>query len=274
MNLSQYLGDPGERPLERLVDDGGFTSIFRTIGCIGDSLSSGEFEATDEEGQNKTYHDDYEYSWGQYMARAAGNKVYNFSRGGMTAKEFWESFADEIDCWHPDKLCQAYILALGVNDLYGIGMEWGLELGSLDDVDLENYENNKDTFCGYLARIIQKLKQLQPEARIFLMTMPRGQLSDQDAKVHQHADLMHELAACFTCTYVLDLRRYAPVYDEAFKRSFYLGGHMNPMGYVLTAKMVMSYIDYIVRHNMEDFAQVGFIGKGLRYYPEQHQTEG
>jgi len=35
---------------------------------------------------------------------------------------------------------------------------------------------------------------------------------------------------------------------------------MNPMGYLLTAKYVMSYIDYIIRHNMEDFAQVGFIG--------------
>ena len=35
-----------EKPLENLVTDGGFTGIFRTIGCIGDSLSSGEFEGT------------------------------------------------------------------------------------------------------------------------------------------------------------------------------------------------------------------------------------
>ena len=33
------------------------------------------------------------------------------------------------------------------------------------------------------------------------------------------------------------------------------------MGYLLTGKMVSSYIDYIVRNNMEDFAQLGFIGK-------------
>ena len=37
MNLNKYLADPAEKPLERIVDDGGFTSIFRTIGCIGDS---------------------------------------------------------------------------------------------------------------------------------------------------------------------------------------------------------------------------------------------
>ena len=42
---------------------------------------------------------------------------------------------------------------------------------------------------------------------------------------------------------------------------FYLGGHMNPCGYILTARQVMSYIDYIIRHNMRDFKEVGFIGK-------------
>ena len=74
-------------------------------------------------------------------------------------------------------------------------------------------------------------------------------------------ELLYDLAAHFDYTYVLDLYRYAPVYDAEFRRNFYLGGHMNAAGYVLTSKMVMSYIDYLVRHNPEDFAQVGFIGK-------------
>ena len=51
-------------PLETLVQDGGFVCIFRTIGCIGDSLSSGEFQSTKEDG-SQGYHDMYEYSWGQ-----------------------------------------------------------------------------------------------------------------------------------------------------------------------------------------------------------------
>jgi hypothetical protein len=262
MNLLQFLADPAEQPLERIVDDGGFTGIFRTIGCIGDSLSSGEFESTDETGTKKGYHDYFEYSWGQYIARAAGCKVYNFSRGGMTAKEYWESFAEKNDYWNLDKLCQAYIIALGVNDLYGRKME----IGSVSDIDFDNYNNNKDTFCGYYARIIQRLKSMQPQARFFLMTMPRSNRPDGDENVRKHAELMHELAKIFNYTYVIDLAKYAPVYDEEFKRNFFLGGHMNPMGYLLTAKMTMSYIDYIIRHNMEDFSQVGFIGKGVHNY--------
>ena len=73
-----------------------------------------------------------------------------------------------------------------------------------------------------------------------------------------------DFAAYFDNSYVLDLRAYAPVYDAEFRRQFFLGGHMSPAGYVFTAKLFLSYIDYIIRHNMGDFKQVGFIGTGLR----------
>ncbi len=69
------------------------------------------------------------------------------------------------------------------------------------------------------------------------------------------------MADYFDYTYVLDFRKYAPVHDEEFKKKFYMGGHLNAAGYMLTAKMTMSYIDYIIRNNMEDFSQVAFIGK-------------
>ena len=67
-----------EKPLDTLVGDGGLCGVFRTIGCVGDSLSSGEFESLDASG-NKTYHDMFEYSWGQYLARMAGLTARNFS---------------------------------------------------------------------------------------------------------------------------------------------------------------------------------------------------
>ena len=37
----------------------------------------------------------------------------------------------------------------------------------------------------------------------------------------------------------------------------------NQGGYVLTADYVGSYIDYIIRHNMNKFKEVGFIGTDL-----------
>ena len=86
--MIKFMAEENEKPFDNIAVNGGFTSIFRTIGCIGDSLSSGELESN--EIGKIGYHDYFEYSWGQFIARDAGCKVYNFSRGGMTAKEYIE----------------------------------------------------------------------------------------------------------------------------------------------------------------------------------------
>lgn len=250
-----------EKPLDNILSDGGFCGIFRRIACIGDSLSSGEFESMDDAG-NKMYFDKYEYSWGQYIARATGSKVYNFSRGGMTSKEYVSGWADQAGFFDNDKLCQAYIIALGVNDLNNYAKE-DSEFGDISDIDLKNPDNtNKETFVGSYANIIQRLKQNQPKAKFFLMTLPREESDSESyaALKEKHRDVLFKLADIFDYTYVLDFFKYAPVYDEEFKEKCYLGGHLNPVGYIVTAKLVMSYIDYIIRHNTEDFKQVAFIG--------------
>lgn len=259
MDIGSYFVSENEKPLDKIVSDGGFVSIFRTIGCIGDSLSSGEFESTDESGTKKGYHDMFDYSWGQFMARAAGCKVYNFSRGGMTAKEYMEKFAEKNGFWSEDKLCRAYVLALGVNDLYR------QPVGDISDINADDYTLNADTFCGWYARIIQRLKQMQPKARFFLVTMPREN-DEREAIRESHAALLHKLAEYFDYTYVVDLHKYAPVYDENFKRAFYLGGHMNAAGYKLTADMIMSYMDYIIRSDFESFSQIGFVGSDVHNF--------
>ncbi len=259
MDITKFYANPNERPLDHIKPDGGFTGIFRTVACVGDSLSSGEFESTNEAG-GKGYHDLFEYSWGQYIARAAGTKVYNFSRGGMTAKEYLEGWGEANGVWDPGKAAQAYIFALGVNDLFGLRQE----LGTADDVDLENPDDSKPTFAGMYAKIILKYKEIQPKARFFLMTMPRESANPDgnpgDCVRRGHAKLLHDLAAKLDYTYVIDLFRDGPVYDAEFRYNFFLGGHMNAAGYLLTAQMTMTYIDWIIRNNPEDFAQIGFVG--------------
>ena len=58
-----------EKPLDRLVESYSYTSVFRTMAFVGDSLSSGEFQILGSDGKNR-YYDMCEYSWGQYIARA------------------------------------------------------------------------------------------------------------------------------------------------------------------------------------------------------------
>ena len=84
------------------------------------------------------------------------------------------------------------------------------------------------------------------------------------ARGEAHRKLLYDFAAHFSNSYVIDLWQYAPVYDAAFRKQFFMGGHMSPTGYAFTAKLFLSYIDWIIRHNMADFKQVGFIGTGLK----------
>ena len=260
MNINDYYMAEHEKPLDRIVPDGGFCGIFRRICCIGDSLSSGEFEIVDDDGKH-SYYDIYEQSWGQYISRMTGAEVYNFSRGGMTAKEYCESFADTNGFWSYRKSAQAYIIALGVNDLFGLNESIGL----IEDINFSDYTCNKDTFAGWYGMILSRVREISPDSILFLMTMPREETDSTECteKKKAHAKLLHELADVIENTYVIDLYQYAPVYDKKFKDNFYCSGHMNAMGYFLTAKMVASYIDFIIRNNPEDFRKAGLIGTGI-----------
>ncbi len=266
MNIEEYLQTPA-RPLDRILPDGGFAGIFRTIGCIGDSLSSGEMQLRREDGAF-SYHDLYDYSWGQYIARALGCKVYNFSRGGMTAKWYMDTYAVEKDFFNPESVCQAYIVALGVNDITA-AIRDKKELGTIADAAEESAADN---FVSDYAAILRKYKQISPRAKFFLVTIPRAEIgsvcTEERARLCDlHQKLMYEMAALFPDTYVIDLRAEAPAYDKTFRDTYFLNGHMNPAGYLLTAKMMMSYIDWIIRKNPKDFSEAALIGTSLRNCP-------
>lgn len=46
MNIKKYMAAEEEKPLDNIVANGGFCGILRKIACVGDSLSSGEFESS------------------------------------------------------------------------------------------------------------------------------------------------------------------------------------------------------------------------------------
>ena len=258
MDLEAFIGSRTERPLDSYPADGGFVGLLRTIACVGDSLSSGEFEVMHPTEERRMYLDRFDYSWGQYIARMAGCTVYNFSRGGMTAKEYNETFGNAMGYFRPELAADAYVIALGVNDL----MNRKMPLGEMKDICPDDWRRNADTFTGHYAAIIQRYRRIRPEAKFFLMNFPRAQGGNKEhlAAAEAHARRLDELASYFPDTYVIDLRTYGPEYDEEFRKRFYLGGHMAPAGYLLTAKMVVSYIDYIIRHHFEDFREVGLNG--------------
>ena len=240
-------GAPFLRPSAR----GGYARVFRRLGVVGDSLAAGEFETVDENGVRR-YHDRYEYSWAAHLGHAIGAEIVNFSRGGMTAEEFLTSWAEERGFWDPKLACQGYLMALGVNDLFFRETP----CGTLEDARALNLK----VFAGQFAEIMRRYRAVQPEAKFFLITMPRGQETEAwDRLADRHAELMREMASAFPGTYLIDLREHAPVFDEAFRKVFYLEGHLNPMGYILVADLITACLDGIVRRHYEDFRLTGLV---------------
>ena len=186
--------------------------------------------------------------------------MYNFSKGGMTAIEYFDSFGPQRCFFNPELAAQAYIVALGVNDKGRIE-NYPDGWGSIEDV-ADDYRENKKSFYGYYAAIIQRYQQIQPQAKFFLVVRPRKTENDEIAD--EHATAMYEIAERLENCFVIDLRKYNTIYDAEFRSFFCLGGHLNAMGYIYFAKVIMSYIDYIIRHNHKEFLQVPFIGTGLK----------
>jgi hypothetical protein len=260
MDWKKELFRKDEKPLERLVESYSYTSVFRKMAFVGDSLSSGEFQLRDPQGKSR-YHDMFEYSWGQYIARANGLLAYNFSKGGMTAQEYVDTFAAERGYWDKDKAAQAYVIALGVNDIYNQHRE----IGTLEDVHPEDYTKNAKNFIGYYAQIVSRYKEISPDAKFFFVTFPnepgRREKEERDIVIK----LLYGLCDIFDNCYVIDLYKYGPEYDAEFGENLWMFGHMNPMGYIVTARLIDSYIDYIVRHNPKDFQTIGFVTKDIEY---------
>lgn len=244
--------DENEKPLDNLAVNGGFCSIFRTIGCIGDSLSSGEFQTKNADG-SWSYTDKYYYSWGQFIGRMTGAKIYNFSRGGLTAKGYLENFVYCNNVFDIEKKCQAYIIALGVNDIYNANMEIG---------DIKDYKGDKkETFCFYYGKIIESHQYFNPNAKFFLVNFPREKenegIYNKQQLCKEVSYKIGEFTKEFANCYLIDLYNYGMEINADFRKKFYLNGHLNPLGYKLTADIIASYIDYIIRQNPTDFEMVG-----------------
>lgn len=252
---SDGLEELSDNPLAHISYYPGFCSIIKSWGFIGDSFSSGTVEFDDEE-SGWIGVDKYEYSWGQCICRLTGSSGTNFSKGGQWTTG-WLIGPAQNKTWDlaKDSPKQAYIIALGYNDLYTyVGH---IEKGDIStDVNLADYTKNANTYAGNMAGIIQRIKSINKNAICFVVTLP-NEPSKAEFKTDEWNDVIRELPNLFEDTYVIDLYKYAPVYDDEFKKQYFEGViHMSAAGYQYTAYMFMTYIDWIIRKNPSAFTKI------------------
>ena len=147
---------------------------------------------------------------------------------------------------HP---CQAYIIALGCND------KRNFEAGNAKkDINLKDYTKNAETFAGYYGGIIQRVKEFQPDAHFFVVTLPQ-MYGDKD-----FSEQVRAMAEIFDQTYVIDFEKYAIDFSAPGNREKYmLMGHLNAAGYQYVAWMFLTYINSIIEQNLPAFADVALM---------------
>lgn len=243
--IGYYVGCYTYQYLNEIKDNNLFDS-FLNVGCIGDSLASGE-SAYKTSGETH-YIDLYQYSWPQYIAKMTGNTYYNFSKGGLTAKTWLSDAKGASLAFDGNHECECYIIGLGENDK-NAGSEG---VGTSSDIDLTDYTNNADTFYGNYGKIIQMCQEHQPKCKIFLLKIPR---SSEVIDLYNAA--ITTMASMFDNVYLIDITDSV---SSGFLNSQKRGGHYNAIGYKFIANALYQAFNDFMESNNSEFSQIEFIG--------------
>lgn len=160
-HLDCYTREEVDSKLQKGVGPNISLSMFRKFGVVGDSYASGEVYW--KEGSEWKSKDKYSISWGQILARKHGNECTNYSQGGLSTRTWlYSSTVNGLTKMLNSEAEDLYILALGINDYYGLGESY---LGTINDIT-----TNADTFYGNYGQIIEQIKAHAPYAKLILFT--------------------------------------------------------------------------------------------------------
>lgn len=268
--IKQEIGiSEPDNPLSKIITDGGLAGLIESYATAGDSLTQGVFDRTNGVAMN--FEATSFNSYPSQLSRITGSKVFNLGNAGATACNSqqsiseWHSWLQTANQkkWFTDEFKpKAYIFAIGTND---IGY-YGSFTGDVEtDIDINDYNNNDTTTSvGGLATMIQKARELQPKAIIFIETIDntRNKKSTRD----EANEKIRAIAKKLNC-YLIDMAKYWIQENEAseWMTKYQNGGHLNAMGYLLKTQARITYIDWIIRNNPEMFKEVQFIGTNMEY---------
>lgn len=230
---------------------------FNKFGAIGDSLSSGV--CVSNAGGTYTYPNLYEYSWGQFMAHKNGMTCINFSKGGLTTRSWLTDAMGYARLIADGNQCNAYTIALGVNDANNLGHDY---VGSSADINISDPTQNADTFYGNYGKIISAVKSVQPKAKIFLFTIP-----ETASQYGEFNEAIREIATLFDNVYLIDLAssKYIDLFNVGFIKQQRRVGHYNAIAYRYMAEKLYKILGSYMYVNASEFKQIEFIGTNYSY---------
>lgn len=230
---------------------------FKKVGVVGDSLSVGYMM---NKSTGVVTSRMLAYSWPKVVMRDAGGVPWlNLGTSGQNVLT-WCSNATygKVQAEASGNKCQAYIIGLGENDQSGT--ERGCPLGSPSDI-VNNYQTVATTYYGGYARIIQILKHLNPDCKIFCLTNPRNGTGRQN---------YNEAVRYITNTYyandssimLVDVANDTDVFNQGYlpaDMAAITGGHYSAAGYARVASIMEAEISNAMEANVSSMYNIAYI---------------
>lgn len=231
---------------------------FQKVGVIGDSLSVGYMYNKDTGTATSRM---LKYSWPKEVMKLAGVPWLNLGTSGQNVLTWCtNSTYGKVQAEASGNKCQAYIIGLGENDQSDT--ERGVPLGTSSDI-VDNYQTVATTYYGGYARIIQILKHLNPDCKIFCLTNPRtgGNRAAYNEAVRYIAGTYYTET---DNVFLVDLANndggefngssFLPVDSSTIQ-----GGHYSAIGYARIASIIAKEISNTIEANQTYFVNIAFI---------------
>ena len=172
--------------------------IFKRVGCVGDSYTSGWTYKTSISDPVRT---NEEFAWPHYLATKTGNDYVNLGASG-TDVITWQSHTRGLPAAQTAGKCQAYIIGLGINDI-----AHELPVGTTADIGTDN-----ETYYGGLSKIVRELKTISPGAIIFILNRPTTDVDYQpyNVAVETLCGIYHDSYN----THFIDLLSHISMFDD------------------------------------------------------------
>lgn len=227
---------------------------FAKFGVIGDSLSVGYMGDSSGTAHGRNIY----YSWGQILSRRYGNRCLNFGFSGATTKTWYTSETHgKVELVQEQNKCQAYVVGLGVNDTVTES-----NVGSPSDIDLDNYNNNAESFYGNYAKVIQTIMEFAPTAYIFVFTIPKTGGLNRYSEIKNNAikGVVEKLAS--DRVFLIETNDYSELFNLDVITDNSYSSHYTAIGYANIATINAIMLSDCMNSNADKLKDIAFIPYG------------
>lgn len=234
--------------------------LFPRIAMIGDSLSSGEIVEDDDRAlgvlfggvhpergvvdQGPACVDKTESSWCSHITRRINAKCVHYTRGGITAKGWLETY-NYFMALEKEKY-PLYFIALGANDFNGY------KLGDPSDTLKDN------TFLGYYNEIIKSIKIINPHAVVLCLSM---YYDEDETRVNSFGNKdidftngVKKLTENYEKVYFLDFAHEGK--NVLNKTEYIRRGHYDSVGYLAVSYEIEAIANKVLAEHVNDLKDI------------------